>query len=58
MDPLTIADALRLAINDLRDVAESHRMPSASELDEATSGMHANAEETLATLLDDLREHK
>lgn len=37
MPSLTVADALRLAINTLRDVAESHKMPSGVELDDASA---------------------
>lgn len=56
MPDLTTADALRLAINVLRDAAESRRMPSGIELDEITSALHSDAaetlEESLAGLLD------
>lgn len=55
MDSLTPADALRLAINALRDIAEFRKMPSGIGLDEATAGMHADAAETLTTLLGDLQ---
>ncbi|MDF0506629.1 hypothetical protein POK33_38405 [Burkholderia cenocepacia] len=40
---LTVADALRLAINTLRDVAESRKMPSGVVLDGATAKLHADA---------------
>lgn len=58
MPNLTTADALRLAINVLNDVAESRKMPSGVELDLATSELHADAAETLATSLDALRDHE
>ncbi len=40
MSELTLADALRLAINVLRDSAESHRMPSGIALDNARALAH------------------
>ncbi|KVL70300.1 hypothetical protein [Burkholderia ubonensis] len=43
MPNLTVADALHLAINALRDVAESRKMPSGVELDGATAELHADA---------------
>lgn len=58
MSALTIADALRLAINVLRDAAESRKMPSGAELDEATAGLHADAAETLEASLADLLHHE
>ncbi len=56
MPELTIADALRLAINVLRDSAESHRMPSGIELDDATAAIHNEAADTLQGALPDLEE--
>lgn len=50
MPDLTVADALRLAINILRDAGESRRMPSGIELDQATADLHADAAETLAAM--------
>ncbi|KVC79505.1 hypothetical protein BGV71_12290 [Burkholderia ubonensis] len=43
MPNLTVADALHLAINALRDVAESRKMPSGVVLDGATAELHADA---------------
>ncbi|MDN7805700.1 hypothetical protein [Burkholderia gladioli] len=54
MPDLTVADALRLAINALRDVAESHKMPSGIELDDATSELHGSAADMLGELLEQL----
>ena len=39
----TTADALRLAINALRDVAESRKMPSGIPIDGAAAELHAEA---------------
>ena len=47
MPALTIADALRLAVNVLKDAAESRKMPSGIELDQDTADLHADAAETL-----------
>lgn len=55
---MTSADALRLAINVLRDTAESRRMPSGVPLDSATADLHAAAAETLEATLADLRDHE
>lgn len=58
MPDLTLADALRLAINVLKDAAESRQMPSGIELDQATAELHAEAAETLESSLTVLREHE
>ncbi|SPK77197.1 conserved protein of unknown function (plasmid) [Cupriavidus taiwanensis] len=58
MSNVTIADALRLAINVLRDAAESRKMPSGVELDEATAELHTDAAETLEVSLAKLRDHE
>ena len=58
MSDMTPADALRLAINVLRDAAESRQTPSGIELDEATAELHADAAETLEASLVDLRRHE
>ena len=58
MSGLTPADALRLAINVLRDSAESYKMPSGISLDRATAELHADAAETLKATLADLRDHE
>jgi hypothetical protein len=44
---MTVAEALRLAINVLRDSAESRKMPSGVELDEVTAALHASAADVL-----------
>ena len=58
MPSLTPADALRLAINALRDVAESRKMPSGEALDAATADLHADAADALSESLAALREHE
>ena len=58
MPDMTPADALRLAINVLRDAAESRKMPSGAGLDDATAELHADAAETLETSLSALRAHE
>lgn len=55
MSDLTIANALRLAINVLRDSAE---LPSGVVLDDATANLHADAAETLEGSLSDLKDHE
>ena len=55
MPTMTTADALRLAINVLRDSAESGRMPSGIELDANAITLDAEAAETLDEALDALR---
>ncbi|KWW32427.1 MULTISPECIES: hypothetical protein [Cupriavidus] len=57
MPELTVADALRLAINLLRDAAESGKMPSGIPLDEAGISLHSAAAETLQDSLDSIVEH-
>jgi len=56
MPSLTVADSLRLAINILRDAAESRKMPSGIELDQSTAALHADAADTLEVSLADLRD--
>jgi len=56
MADLITTDALRLAINVLRDVGESHKMPSGIELDDATAALHLDAAEALAVTLKDLQD--
>jgi hypothetical protein len=58
MSGITPADALRLAINVLRDSAEAYMMPSGIALDRATAELHADAAETLESTLEDLRDHE
>ncbi|WJN72225.1 hypothetical protein [Burkholderia anthina] len=58
MPELTLADALRLAINALRDIAESRKMPSGIDLDDAIAELHASAAEVLEDSLEQLRGHE
>lgn len=58
MSSLSVADALRLAVNVLRDAAEARKMPSGVGLDEAVAELHADAAETLEASLADLRDHE
>jgi hypothetical protein len=58
MPHMTPADALRLAINVLRDAAEAQKMPSGIALDPSTSALHADAADTLEVTLADLRDHE
>lgn len=58
MPDLTPANALRLAINVLKDAAESRRMPSGAALDQATADLHADAAETLKISLSGLQDHE
>jgi len=51
MPELTVADALR-------DSAESHKMPSGVELDEATAALHAIAADVLKGSLEQLCGHE
>ncbi|MFP3506908.1 hypothetical protein [Burkholderia sp. SIMBA_062] len=58
MPDLTLADALRLAINVLRDSAESRKMPSGVDLDNAVAELHAIAADVLDDSLEQLRGHE
>lgn len=58
MPDILPTDALRLAINVLRDVAESRKMPSGVGLDQATADLHADAAETLEASLAGLLEQE
>lgn len=58
MSRLTMADALRLAINVLRDAAESRRLPSGTTLDAAEVDLHDAAADQLQGALADLRDHE
>ena len=58
MSTLTTALALRVAINVLRDSAESRKMPSGEPLDEATVQLHFDAAETLEESLSAFRDHE
>ena len=51
---LTLADALRAAVNVLRDSAESGRMPSGESLPPAALAVHVEAADRLAAELRDL----
>lgn len=50
------SDALRLAINALRDIAESRQMPSGMAIDMKTANLHADAADELEVLLTMLRQ--
>lgn len=54
MPEITVTTALRLAINLLRDSAESRRMPSGAMLDERSVELHIEAAETLKESLSGL----
>lgn len=58
MPDLSVTDALRLAINVLRDVAESRKMPSGVELDDAAAELHASAADVLDESLEQPRGHE
>lgn len=51
---LLTADALRLAINVLRDSVECRRMPSGVELNDACVNLHLDASDALEQCLTDL----
>ena len=55
MPDLTLADALRLAINVLRDSVESRKMPSGVDLDNAAAELHASAADVLIDSLEQMR---
>ncbi|WP_162182759.1 hypothetical protein [Hydrogenophaga intermedia] len=55
---MTTADALRLAINVLRDCAESGRMPSGIDLDSDSIALQVEAAEILDEALKTLRDHE
>lgn len=54
----TLADALRLAINVLRDSAESRKMPSGTDLDRAIAALHVDAANMLSDSLVLLRAYE
>ncbi len=54
MPNVTIAGALRLAINVLRDAAESRKMPSGV----GPADLHTDTAETLEVSLAELRDHE
>lgn len=58
MPVLTVSDALQLAINVLRDVAESRRMPSCSAVDQVMVGIHTDAADEQAKSLASLCEQQ
>lgn len=58
MPDMTTANALRLAINVLRDAAESRKMPSGLALDQAMAELHIAAADELETSLADMRDHE
>lgn len=55
MADITLADALRLAINVLRDSVESRKMPSGIDLNDAVAEVHASAADVLNESLEQLR---
>ena len=55
---LTLADALRLAINVLNDCAESRKLPSGLQIDQKEADLNAEAAEVLNASLTALREHE
>lgn len=58
MADITLADALRLAINVLRDSVESRKMPSGVDLNDAAAELHASAADVLNKSLEQLRGHE
>lgn len=58
MSTLTVAFALRAAINVLRDSAESRKMPNGDPLTDVVVQLHFDAAETLEESLSDLRDHE
>jgi len=54
MNAISLADALRIAINLLREAAESRVTPSGVEMDPGLAQLHADAAEILAISLVDL----
>jgi hypothetical protein len=57
MPDLTTADALRLAINALKDISESRKMPSGLVIDQSAADLHADAAEVLEVSLAGLHGH-
>ena len=57
MPAFILADAPRLAINVLRDSAESRKMPSGVDLDNAADELHTSAADVLNDSLEQLRGH-
>lgn len=55
---MTNANALRLAINVLRDSAEPRRMPSGPELDDAAAGLNARSADVPDEPLEPRRDHE
>lgn len=55
---VTIADALRLATNVLRDSAEARKMPSGVDLDGTTAALHADAAVVLGESLEQVRDQE
>jgi len=58
MPEMLPSDALTLAINVLRDVAESRKMPSGQRIDQAVADLHADAADTLNESLRTLVDQK
>lgn len=57
MPEILLSDAISLAINVLRDVAESQKMPSGISVDLATADLHADASDTLEAFLSEFLEN-
>lgn len=57
MAQLTLVEALRLAINVLRDSAESRSTPSGFEMDAGLAELHGQAADLLDDTLQDLLNH-
>jgi len=51
MIEVTLDDALRLAVNLLRDSAESRKMPSGAQLDQAAASLHSASAGELGNLM-------
>lgn len=58
MPNLTPADAIRPAVNVLKNSVESRRMPPGIELNQATVDLHADAAKTLEESLAALADHE
>lgn len=58
MPEILLSDAISLAINVLRDVAESQKMPSGIPVDLTIANLHADASDTLEKFLSEFWENK
>lgn len=57
MNAIDLSNALRTAINVLRDVAANKTMPSGLELDDGLAQLHADAANVLEASLEDLEDY-